>query len=189
MYLFIQSPFIAVIIAAASKFFMLQRFWTCYKDDTHRSLATAQKLGKKRKKEYTQLSLSPDGATQPANTAPVCEYFCALTVSGLQRREGKVRSGNLLFESRKSRACPCSSAGTPESQLVPQHGAQPFFSDLVQEETKAGTILPPYVTPWMSFWCLEAQFFRFSGDFREVLLNYGGTKSVFKALLSKITHL
>lgn len=48
-----------------------------------------------------------------------------------------------------------------------------------KEESNLGTILSPYVKLWMSFLCLEAQFFTLCGDFGEVLLNHNGMKSVF----------
>lgn len=75
-------------------------------------------------------------------------------------------------------ACTCSPARTPESQLLLQHRAQPFFSAVLPEEIKLGNIILPHVTLWMSFLCLEAQLFRLCDDFRAVPFNINQAKPV-----------
>lgn len=80
--------------------------------------------------------------------------------------------------SRRCPACPCSPVRTPESQLLLQHRAQPFFSAELPEEIKLGNIILPHVTLWMSFLCLEAQLFRLCDDFRAVPFNINEAKPV-----------
>lgn len=140
---FIQSPFIAVIIAAASKFFMLQRFWTCYKDDTHRPLATAQKLGKKKKKN-TPNCLYP--LREQPNQQTLHRYVNTSVLSlSLGSRGEKEKSGLEIHFLRAGNALPALAAqqGLQSHSWYHNTGHNPFSQIWYRRKLKLGLSYHP----------------------------------------------